>query len=87
MIIPIIITIKPTVGHWSNDQIGFFRYVKTERERERGERETYFFFYVPLLSLFGDFGRSQQVIKVPSVMELARPHTSAGIRAWSLFLF
>lgn len=44
MIIPIIITIKPTVGHWSNDQIGFFRYVKTERERERGERETYFFF-------------------------------------------
>lgn len=86
MIIPIIITIKPTVGHWSNDQIGFFRYVKTERERERRKGDL-LFFYVPLLSLFGDFGRSQQVIKVPSVMELARPHTSAGIRAWSLFLF
>lgn len=47
MIIPIIITIKPTVGHWSNDQIGFFRYVKTERERERRKGDL-LFFYVPL---------------------------------------
>lgn len=48
MIIPIIITIKPTVGHWSNDQIGFFRYVNTEREREREEKGRLTFFYVPL---------------------------------------
>lgn len=41
MIIPIIITIKPTVGHWSNDQIVFFRYVKTEREREEKGRLTF----------------------------------------------
>lgn len=51
MIIPIIITIKPTVGHWSNDQIGFFRYVKTERER--GERETYFFLRSSLVTFRG----------------------------------
>lgn len=53
MIIPIIITIKPTVGHWSNDQIGFFRYVKTERERERRKGDLLFFLRSSLVTFRG----------------------------------